>query len=184
MLQKAANERWARFGPRSVSWLRHIPRAGLCLSTFVIARRGNSILLGRPLASAAWPEKGGFPKHQAEQLEKEGTWLLPATHLLMDETPDDSARRIACEWAGLSGKTRFVTVQSHLRLRKPGQMGYTMLRKKLNHWDICFIYEMRTKALPKAKPWWSEMRFFSTREILKITLGRGHIDILKEAGYL
>jgi len=172
---RPVTERWARIGPKAASWLIHTPHAGLCLSAFIVARKGRSILLGRPRAHAAWPRMGGFPKRHAAEIEKEGAWLLPATHLLMEESPDHAARRIAHEWAGLRGRPRFLMVQSHLRPHPPGSQ---------QHWDICFIYEMRVHQPPKPRPWWSDMRFLSTAKVRKMKLARGHRDILRGAGYI
>ena len=173
----SASERWARLGPNNPRTLVHVPEYGVCLSTFIIAKRRESILLLRPRANDAWETKGAFPKGRAAELAKEGAWLLPATHLLMGESPDRAARRIVREWAGLRGKPRFLMVQSHTR---PG--GF--LDQKLNgkHWDICFVYELTSASKPKAKPWWSEGRFVPTARISRMNLGRGHVDILHEAG--
>ena len=123
--------RWARIGSRNPSWMTHTPRAGLCLSVFIVARKGDSILLGRPRAHDAWPEKGGFPKRNAAEIEKEGAWLLPATHLLMEESPDHAASRVAHEWAGLKGKPRFVMVQSHVRPQRPGHPAVQAVREAI-----------------------------------------------------
>ena len=175
-------KRWARIGPRDSSWLRHVPAAGLCLSSFVIVRKGDYILLGLPHANNSWPEKGGYPTRHAVELEKNGSWLLPATHLLMEESPDRAARRIANEWAGVTGEPTFLMVQSHLRsssVRKSRRKS-----RGSNHWDICFVYELETRTTPRSKPWWSETRFFSRTKIRKLRLGRGHKDILSVAGYL
>lgn len=172
-------KRWARLGPNSPSWLIHVPDSGVCLSAFVICRRGESILLGRPHAHDAWPTQAGFPKRHAAELEKEGTWILPATHLKMWESPHRGAMRIAREWAGLKRTPHFLMVQSHLRPAsrlKKGSGG--------KHWDICFVYVMRTKDLPSPKPWWSQMRFVKPKDISRIKLGRGHKDILREAGFI
>jgi len=176
--------RWARIGPRTPSWMTHTPKAGLCLSVFIVARKGDSILLGRPKAHDAWPEKGGYPKKQAAEIGKENAWLLPATHLLMEEPPDHAARRIAHQWAGLKGTPRFVMVQSHVRPQTHGHPGYKRSGRQLQHWDICFVYEMRTKQLPKVKAWWAEMRLLPTAKVRKTKLARGHRDVLKKAGYL
>jgi len=176
--------RWARVGPRNPSWMTHTPRAGLCLSVFIVARKGDSILLGRPRAHDAWPEKGGFPKRNAAEIEKEGAWLLPATHLLMEESPDHAASRIAHEWVGLKGKPRFVMVQSHVRPQRRGRPGYKRSGRQLQHWDICFVYGMSARQLPKVRPWWSEMRYLPSTKIRKMKLARGHRDILEKAGYL
>jgi len=110
--------------------------------------------------------------------------LLPATHLLMEEPPDNAARRIAHQWAGLTGTPRFVMVQSHVRPQTPGRPGYKRSGRKLRHWDICFVYEMRIGRLPKIRPWWSEMRFLPTAKVRKMKLARGHRDVLERAGYI
>jgi len=172
-------KRWARLGPDNPSRLIHSLKDSLCLSAFIVARRGTSILLGRPRAHDAWPKQGAYPKSQALELEKEGVWLLPATHLLMEESPDRAAKRIADKWAGLKGTPRFVMVQSHLR---PLRLWNPKL--KGNHWDICFVYELHPKGPIRHEPWWSEIRFVPLSEIRRIKLGRGHRDVLKEAGYL
>lgn len=167
-------KRWAHLGKRNPRMLTHPSDAGVCLSAFVVVRRGSSILLCRPKGSDAWPEKGGYPKHLAVQLEKDGAWLLPAaTHLLMEESPDDAIKRIAHQWAGLNGRPRFVMVQSHLRPRPEG-----------NHWDLCFVYDLMVRSRPRKKPWWSEVRFVPRSELHRIKMGRGHFDILEEAGYV
>ncbi len=183
MRKLPVTERWARIGPRRPSWLIHVPKAGLCLSAFVVIREGNSILLGRPHAHNAWPEKGGFPKRHAAEIEREGSWLLPATHLLMEETPDRAAKRVANQWAGVAGVPRFVMVQSHLR-PSTNRKSELKSRSRLNHWDICFVYELKAKVKPKLHPWWAEVRFFTPSEIHRIILSRGHKDILKSTGYL
>lgn len=179
MVRIPAAERWARIGSRDPAWLRHVPKGGLCLSAFVVIRKRGSILLGRPHASNAWPEKGGFPRRHAAELERDGSWLLPATHLLMEESPDRAARRIASQWAGVRGVPKFVMVQSHLRPRQSRK-----LRTSSVHWDICFIYELKAVTNPKPGPWWSEMEFWTPSEIRRMKLGRGHKDILRIARYV
>jgi len=173
------SERWACIGPRNPRPLVHTPKAGVCLSTFVIAKQRNSILLFRPRAHDAWETKGAFPKGWAAELAKEGAWLLPATHLLMGESPDHAARRIVREWAGLKGTPRFLMVQSHTR-----RGGFLNKKLKGKHWDICFVYELTAGTGPKAKPWWSEAHYFPIPKISRMHLGRGHLDILKEAGMI
>ena len=178
-MEAPATKRWARLGPNDAKWLNHVPEAGVCISAFIIARKGNSILLARPRGVDAWSEKGGFPTWRALQLEKEKAWLLPATHLLMEESPDKAAERIAHEWAGIKGKPRFMMFQSHTR---PSIVGNRKPRAR--HWDLCFVYELKARALPRLKPWWLEMRFVKPSEIRHMNLGRGHKDILHEAGFV
>lgn len=181
---QTVSKRWARIGPRNPAWMTHTPPAGLCISTFIVARKRGSILLGRPREHDAWPEKGGYPKRPAAEIGKKGAWLLPATHLLMEESPDHAARRIAHEWAGLPGTPRFIMAQSHVRPQTLVHPGHKRSGRPLRHWDICFVYELRARQLPKTKPWWSEMRYLPPARIRKLKLARGHRDILEKAGYL
>lgn len=174
--------RWARIGPSNRSWLVHSPKAGLCLSAFVIARdRSGGILVGRPHAHAAWASDGGLPVRHARNLENDGVWLLPATHLKMEEPPDRAAKRIARRWVGLRrAEPRFLMVQSHLR---PSSLwkGESIYRTGRNHWDICFVYEVRAAAPARKPAWWSELRFIDKRTLRQLKLGRGHRDVLQSA---
>jgi hypothetical protein len=97
----------------------------------------------------------------------------------MEESPDQAAKRIAHEWAGIKENPRFAMVQSHLRPLKLWNP-----RLKGNHWDICFVYELQPKGPVHSKPWWSELRFIPRSEIRTIKIGRGHGDVLEEAGYM
>ena len=174
-MQRAVSvlKRWARFGPDNPSKLTHIPKGGVCISAFVVVKRGNLILLGLPRVHDAWPRKGGYAKWRLVEPEMRSAWLLPATHLQIGEHPDHAARRISHEWAGLKGKPRFMMIQSHLRRRG-----------RRNHWDLCIVYELRVRRLPKCKPWWSKMQFADSAQIRRMKLGRGHKDVLKEGGYV
>lgn len=176
---RPVTKRWARLGKWNPRMLAHTHDAGVCLSAFIVARRANGVLICRPRGGNAWPEKGGYPRHLAAKLEKDGAWLLPATHLLIEESPDHAAQRIAREWAGLRGRPRFVMVQSHTR---PHSLWNR--RAKGNHWDICFVYELNARTNPRIRPWWSEMRFVPFSQLRKMRMGRGHKDVLKEAGYI
>jgi ADP-ribose pyrophosphatase YjhB (NUDIX family) len=148
------------------------------LSAFIIAKRGNKVLMGKVRGTKDWPERGGYPRQRAIELESEGAWLLPATHLMMEEPPDAAAKRIVRKWAGLRGVPKFVMMQSHVRPASSWRKG-----AKRNHWDLCFVYELKVIGMPRNRASWSEYRFVSSPELRKLKVGRGHLDILKEAGY-
>jgi ADP-ribose pyrophosphatase YjhB (NUDIX family) len=175
---RAVTKRWARLGKANPRMLTHPSDGGVCLSAFIVARRGTRVLMGKIRATKDWPERGGYPRHMAIELERGGAWILPATHLQMEESPGQAAKRIARQWAGLGGVPKFVTVQSHNR-----PAGSLQKDRKGNHWDICFVYELKILRTPQAKPWWSEFRLVSPSEMRKLKIGRGHLDVLKEAGY-
>jgi hypothetical protein len=74
---------------------------GFCLSTFLILSpegHRSSVLLGRINPAGQWDHLEGL---DAERMEahRQG-WHLPASHLLLRETPDQSARRILDEMLG------------------------------------------------------------------------------------
>jgi hypothetical protein len=56
----------------------------------------------------------------------------------------------------------------------------SIIRRQVNR--ARFVYELKAKGLPRLKPWWLEMRFVKPSEIRDMNLGRGHKDILHEAG--
>jgi hypothetical protein len=95
--------------------------------------------MGKVRGTKDWPDRGGYPRQRAIELEHEGAWLLPAS------------------------------------LRRKGA--------KCNHWDLCFVYEVKVLGMPRNRAWWSEYRFVSSPELRTLKIGRGHRDILKEAGY-
>ncbi|MDA4129540.1 MAG: hypothetical protein OK457_02105 [Thaumarchaeota archaeon] len=174
-------ERWAQFGPRKKSWLINIPVGGVCLSTFIVASKDGSILLGLPKAGPAWPEKGGERFSGAVELEKTGAWILPATHLFIGESPDAASTRIAKEFAGLKGTPKFAMIQSHTR---PAKIWWKHVGEAI-HWDLCFVYDLEINGTPKKlKPWWKEMKLFTPKELHALQIGRSHQDILKEGGYI
>jgi len=174
-------ERWAQVGPKKKNWLINIPRGGICISAFVIASTGKSILLGLPHANKHWPEDGGEPLWRAREMEKKKSWMLPATHMLIGESPDDAAARIANEFTGLKGEPKFSMVQSHTR---PANVWWKTMRH-IVHWDLCFVYDLKIDRVPiRLKPWWKELRLFSREQIPSMNVGRGHLDILREGGYV
>ena len=171
--------RWARFGPTDPRWFAHVPEDGCCLSAFVLVtdRRGG-LLLGRARPHRDWPEKGCMPLWRLRQVAGHGEWTLPASHLLMDESPDAAARRVARDWAGYArSRPRLVTVTSELmptgQFRRDGGKRVPRL-----HWAICFLYELRSSRKPAPRPGWSELRFFSPTALRGLSIGRGHRDLL------
>src|SRR5207247_8717553 len=95
--------RWARIGPKNPATLFHTPDAGICLSAFVVARRGRAVLLGRPRGGRARAQKGGCPGAQAREVVGGGAWLLAASHLLVEEALDHPALGIPRDVGVLPG---------------------------------------------------------------------------------
>lgn len=174
--------RWARFGPTDRSWFVHVPPGGFCLSGFVVVRdRRGGILLGRPRRHPAWPEKGSLPYWRIEQIGRRGEWILPASHLMVEESPEHAARRIARDWAGLPAARPWLLAIDSSRRDTGRSAGSGRSRRKVYHWDVGFIYGLRSERIPAATPWWKELKFFAPADLRKIRIGRAHRDIVRLA---
>ncbi len=171
--------KWARIGPTSRKWFQHVPKAGMCLSAFLVVRDpAGGILFGRPRRHRAWPEKGCMPYWRLDDLIRSGAWVLPASHLMMEESPDHAASRIARDWAGLiSAKPRLVSVDSST-FPGGGWEGRGPTRHRVRHWAIGFVYEAEAVRLPPEAPWWQEMKFVRREDLRKLPIGRAHRDLL------
>lgn len=156
-----------------------VPRAGLCLSVFVLIgepKNPNLVLLGRPASAARWTELGNLESSHLESLQDR--WLLPACHLVEFESPRAGAERIVREQLELE----------HVDFRGPEVFSETYASRldpeTGNHWDLHFLFRAdwpRGRELHAAA--WKELRMIDTRLVGAPNLGRGHGDILMLAGY-
>ena len=158
----------------------HTPPGGVCLSAFLVVRNARGdVLFGRPRRHKAWPEKGCVPYWRLGSFVKENSWILPASHLLMEEHPDRAAKRIARFWAHLPhAQPKLVTLDSST-MPTGRWTGRGTRRRRVNHWAIGYVYEVRSDAQPSPAPWWKEMRFFPVSELRSLKIGRAHLDLLK-----
>ncbi len=171
--------RWARFGPTDRAWFIHLPVGGFCVSAFLLVRnRRGDVLLGRPKEHSDWPEKGCLPIWRVKQVRDEMGWILPASHFLMEESPQHAARRIMHDWAGISsGKPRLLGVESEV-MGPRVTVGSGRTRRRVHHWAMCFVYGLTTDRSPKPPRGWDELRFIPVRELKSVRIGRSHGDLL------
>jgi ADP-ribose pyrophosphatase YjhB (NUDIX family) len=151
---------------------------GLCLSTFLILSEGDhpsSVLVGRLNPAGPWDHLEGLDAERIEAHRK--GWLLPASHLLLRETPDESARRILQEMLG--GAT------PSLEPARVFSEVYTPLRfpETHNHWDISFLYRGTVRGPPPSVPAvWKELRFVDVNTVRRSDFARSHEEILEQVG--
>lgn len=182
-MDTASPRRFARYRPTEGELAgRHfwsVPRAGLCLSTFLLIgdpKNPNVVLLGRPAATAPWTEIGSLEPGPLEALQDR--WVLPAGHLVEFEAPRSAADRIAREQLGLD----------RLEMRGPEVFSEAYSSRidpeGGNHWDFHFLFR---GDWPRARelhaPAFKELRMIDVRLVGAAHLGRGHGDILMLAGY-
>ncbi len=155
-----------------------VPRAGLCLSAFlVITERGheNRVLMGHLNPAAPWDHIGALDPSRTAVHSK--GWMLPSSHLIAKEAPQEAARRIAREQLDLTdlrfGEPRVVSEVSTPR-RFP-ELG--------DHWDLEFIFraQLAEAAVPTPTAW-TELRFADLGTTPKSAIARSHEDILESAG--
>jgi hypothetical protein len=151
---------------------------GLCLSTFLILSetgRPGSVLLGRLNPDAPWDHLEGLDRERIEA--HRGGWLLPASHLLLRESPDESALRILDEMLG--------GVRPTLEAARVVSEVYTPRRfpETHNHWDISFLYRGTLRALSPSVPTaWNELRFVDVKSARRSDFARSHEEVLDRVG--
>src|SRR5437867_1930862 len=132
------DRRFSRFdkSPATAAFsVTEIPDDGMCLSAFLIlteARDSRKVLMGHMNPKAPWDHIGALDPSRVEA-HSHG-WMLPSSHLIFRESPDDAARRIAREQLelpdlALTGPT--VVSEVYTPKRFPGQA---------HHWDLNLVF--------------------------------------------
>jgi len=155
----------------------HAPKGGTCLSSFLILKKKDGILVGKMAKPEIWVERFFVGEQFAPAYAASNKWLLPASHLKYGEKPSDAAKRILNEQAGLKNvKLTLREVQSHLA-EDPAD-------PESAHWDICFVYEGNMKGKVRQPEWFSELKFVKPKGLKSDDFTRGHGDVLKESGII
>jgi ADP-ribose pyrophosphatase YjhB (NUDIX family) len=151
---------------------------GFCLSAFLILSaedRPTSVLVGRINPDGAWDHLEGL---DAERIHAHhGGWLLPASHLLVRESPESAARRILEEMLGGGPATLEpprVTSEVYAPRRYP---------ETLNHWDLSFLFRgIWHGDAPSIPSVWEELRFVDSRAVRRTEFARSHEEVLDHVG--
>lgn len=157
-----------------------LPDDGMCLSAFLVLHppeSPRSVLLGRVDPSGPWPEAGGMDRARLERVGDR--WLLPATQLLVFESPEEAGARIARELLG----------RSDLAMSAPRVFSEAYRRRSTSqdpHWDLHFVFDAGWGSAPLDAArgrLWKELRFVDPGALEADALGRGHEDVLALAGF-
>jgi len=164
-------------GPKEPGFY-EVPTDGMCLSTFLILERPgrpNEVLLGRLDPSAPWLELGAL---EGPRVATIGTrWMLPSSHLLFFEAPEEAARRIVREQLETELDelpAPLVVSEAH---RRPNSSAADP------HWDLGFIFRTPwpRPEPPRARAW-KELAFVDVRSLPRGEIARAQGDILELAG--
>jgi ADP-ribose pyrophosphatase YjhB (NUDIX family) len=122
--------------------------------------------------------------------------MLPSSHLMIHESPQEAARRILREQLGLDGSEVAVVVSLREEPRVVSEVYSSKATSAPGHWDIEFIFQ--GSAMPgilselnkvhtgddlnKGRPW-TELAFVDLRRTPKSGIARSHEDILESCGF-
>jgi ADP-ribose pyrophosphatase YjhB (NUDIX family) len=176
------DRRFCRFNksPETASFsVTEIPEDGLCLSAFLLVtepRHPRWVLMGHMNPSAPWDHLGALDPGRVEA-HRHG-WMLPSSHLIFKEAPDEAARRIAREQLELPDlEVSSAGVFSEV-YRPRRYTGYS------EHWDLEFLFRATRSEARLGRPAaWTELRFVDTERAGTADIARSHEDILALAGF-
>lgn len=159
--------RFARFSGEKVVQL--TPEQGLCVSTFLLIRKGDALLLGKVIRPDI----------------VKGKWVLPASQLLYGEHPDDSVRRILKE-------------QLNTEPEAVSYRGLWSFADRHWDLCFVYDVDVRGEPRPLSEAegakypheyWYcsqllAELKYVRPEEIRAEEIGRGHADVLQAVGIL
>jgi len=149
----------------------------MCLSVFLVVEpvgRPGHVLLGRIDPTADWATVGGLDPGRVERVGRR--WMLPSSQLLLFESPDEAATRIAREQLGVS---------------LPGLAGPTVFSEAYRsagtdgdpHWDLHFVYRAQWPGdrFPASAPF-AELEFVDLARTSRTEIARAQADVLELVG--
>ncbi len=155
-----------------------VPNDGMCLNVFLVLRppdHPGQVLLGKVDPSAPWNDLSALGPDRIGRLLSR--WILPASQLLLFESPDEGARRVAREQLGMELPELSAPHVFSEAYSRPGMEG------KDPHWDLHFVYEI---PWPKDRPLrasaWKELQLVDVGRTSRKEFGRGHADVLELVG--
>lgn len=166
----------ARYGPSDR--YSSPPGAGMCISVFAMLKRGRKVLVGVPEPHELWTSEwipGWLIYNEAELNEIYKQTRLPSSYLFEGEHPDQALRRVMRDQLEIE---RF-------SVKEPTVMSYTSPSDWYPgnfHWDLVFVYNVKTSASPKNLPWWRELVFLDKNDLRKRDFGWNE-DMMKDIGF-
>ena len=176
------DRRFCRFSRRlpeeglAALYTTEIPEGGLCLSSFVVMEDSEGrVLMGHLDPAAPWDHIGALDPGRAAAHGK--GWMLPSSHLMLYESPQEAAQRIMKEQLGMSVDLMGPTVVAEVGT--PNR--FPELR---NHWDFEFIFRGDAPGgEPPTHRAWKELRYVDLKRTPRGEVARSHDDVLENAGY-
>lgn len=156
-----------------------VPEGGLCLSAFLLITdpaHPDRVLMGRLNPAAPWDHIGALDASRTA-VHSRG-WMLPSSHLILNESPEAAAHRIAAEQLerpDLSFSDAQVVSEVYTPRRFPGLV---------KHWDLEFLFRGTWPGGgPPNAAAWTDLHFVDLPNTSRADIARSHEDILASAGF-
>jgi 8-oxo-dGTP pyrophosphatase MutT (NUDIX family) len=172
--------RFARLRPGSAPFapgFYGVPSDGMCLNVFLVVRSPEGpgrALLGRVAPDPRWVEAGSLDEERISRIGDR--WILPSSQLILFESPDDAARRLASEQLGIELDP----------VPAPQVFSDTYPRRGMPdadpHWDLHFIYSWVGPASPPRSSLWKSLEYVPVAKLPLTAFARDHGDILGLVG--
>ncbi|MDV3244791.1 MAG: hypothetical protein LYZ66_06435 [Nitrososphaerales archaeon] len=165
----------ARYGP--LDRYNPPPAAGMCLSTFAVLKKRGKVLAGIPRRHRRWTSEWVsswrvYPKDELAEVYRQTR--LPATYIFESEHPDEALQRVM---RGQLGIRRFsASAPKVMSYNSPSDWYPRNL-----HWDLAFVYSVKTSEPLKGLPWWRELGFLDRQELRERDLG-WNADFMRDLG--
>ena len=151
------------------------PEGGMCISVFAVVVRGGKILLGIPAKHKHWTSEwvpGWLMYSKDELAEAFQQWRLPSSYLVAGEHPDGALRRVMLDQLQIGNFT----------LTAPKILSYYSASDWYpgkHHWDLVFVYSVRTDQRLGKPPWWRELAFVDRSRLAGKEFG-WNADLMKD----
>jgi hypothetical protein len=159
--------------------LKEIPLGGLCISAFLIVQnKSGKVLMGKIDPLAPWDHLGALDPKRIE-LDRKG-WMLPASHLMVHESPQAAVQRIAEEQLEMPG----------LVISEPKVISEVYPPKYFpgldKHWDLEFISfsSVNGKNVPIRSRALRQLKMIDPKSTRRSEIARSHEDILSSVGII
>lgn len=160
--------------------MKEIPEGGFCLSAFVVIsdeKNPKGVLMGHLSTKARWDHIGALDASRVQAHSK--GWMLPSSHLIVHESPQEAATRILREQLAIEDSKQ-------VSLSDPKVVSEVYTPKRFpnlpSHWDIEFIFRGTLGKAPKSNAW-TDLKFIDVGKTPLSDIARSHEDILESVGF-
>ena len=150
----------------------------MCLSAYLVVRpkgEDRKVLFGRLDPNAPWAWLGALDPARLSRIG--AAWMLPSSQLLLFESPEEAARRIAREQ--LETELPSLDTSGFFSEAYPSAFHPT----GDPHWDFHFVFQVRWPSPnpPRAYPW-KELAFVDLDRLRRDEIARLQGDVLDLVG--